>query len=70
MTWYEVIVNLRGVKEPITSAQINRKEDAEEQLSKIREAQRNGEWIELEWLSAHGPDVISAHVQERSIGIA
>jgi len=67
VTTYQVHVTPSQGKE-IASPSFSTREDAIEALNSIREAQKNRVWVELDWLSISGENVISARLIERGFG--
>jgi hypothetical protein len=59
---YRIIVNVKGVKDPITHS-VPTKEEAEQELNEIREV-RGAHRTKLAWLAVAGQDVLSAHLEE------
>ena len=64
MSHYEVTVHARGVKNRITSPATYTYEDAQAQLERIREGQKERQPVQLDWLSVDGSAVIAAHIEQ------
>jgi hypothetical protein len=63
----KVLVNAGGKSHEITSPTFGKEEDARAALEAIRSAQKNTEFVELDWLSVNGSDVVSANLEKSLI---
>lgn len=68
-TWFVQVILYSGNRE-IKSPGFNSKEEAEAALATIRAAQQGGGWIELDWISVKGDDVLAANLTSSSVGFA
>jgi hypothetical protein len=68
-TTYFVEVTPRvGNSKPIKSPGFKSKDDAIIDLEAIRKAQKDAEWVDLEWLSMDGRDIAIAKLDSSSVG--
>lgn len=63
-----IIAGAQGEHE-IESPSFGTREEAEQELEKVREGQGKSEILKLPWLSVVGGRVVAAHLEDRSIGI-
>jgi hypothetical protein len=65
---YSITVVLRESKgREITSPGYKSREEADRVLGEIRDAQQNGDWIDLDWLSMSSSHIVAAHIEDRSV---
>lgn len=68
-TTYFVEVTPRVGKDVIKSPGFKSKNDAVIDLEAIRKAQKDADWVDLEWLSMDGRDVAIAKLGSSSVGV-
>lgn len=66
-TWFvEVVLH---TKDKLKSPGFKSREDADAALAAIREAQKSGDWLGLDWLSVKGSDILVANITSSSVGV-
>lgn len=68
-THYVEVRVSEGKQGIIKSPGFNDLEDARRDLNEIRKAQKDGEWVELDWLSMAGGKILAASLSQSSFGV-
>jgi hypothetical protein len=67
-TSWTIIVAVKTGNREISSPRFSSEEDAKADLKKINDAAKEGKWLELDWLSISGIEIVSAHTKKTTSG--